>query len=160
MNVVKWVRRTSLIWAVLMLVSSIGCSKQEAEESVKKAEEAAGTIATDAEDVVGKGKEIANELGEKASDFINPLKEKFGELEGLKDKPDELKKAVADLIQSIEDKADNIPLPEALNGALATVKEKLEELKQYLEGEVEQAKVEEHIQEIMDSAKSGLGMSD
>jgi uncharacterized coiled-coil DUF342 family protein len=154
------VRRTSLVFAALVLVSSNGCSKEQAEESVKQAEEAADTIAKDAEEVVEKGKEMADELGEKAIAFINPLREKFGQLEGLKDKPDELKEAVTDLIQSIEDKAEGIQLPEALSGALATVKEKLQELKQYLEGEVDQAKVEEHIQEIMDSAKSGLGMSD
>jgi uncharacterized coiled-coil DUF342 family protein len=143
-----------------MVVSSIGCSKEQAEQSVKQVEEAADTIAKDAGDVVEKGKEMAGDLSEKANAFINPLKEKLGQLEDLKDKPDELKKAVADLIQSIEDKAENIELPEALTGTLATVKEKLQELKEYLEGEVEQAKVEEHIQEIMKSVKSGLGMSD
>jgi hypothetical protein len=98
-------------------------------------------------------------LGEKAMAYLSPLKEKLGNLESLKDKPEELKTAVTELIQTIEDKAADIELPEAVSNTLATVKERLVALKDYLQGEVEQAKIDEHIQKIMDAVKSGLGMS-
>jgi hypothetical protein len=152
---------------VVMLVPLIsfpsGCSKEEATESLKKAEDAAEhaaeTIADDTEEVIKEGEELAEELGEKALAYLTPLKEKFGNLDGLKGKPAELKVAVADLIKSIEEKAEDIELPEAVSNALAAAKDKLVALKEYLEGEVEQAKVEEHIQDIVESIKSGLGMS-
>lgn len=148
--------------AAMMLVCS-GCSKEKAAETVKNAEEAveeaAETVANDAGKVVKEGEKLASELGEKALAYLSPLKEKLGNLENLKETPDELKKAVTELVQSIEDKAEDIELPEAMSTALATVKEKLVALKDYLEGEVDQAKIEEHIKEIMDSVKSGLGMS-
>lgn len=149
--------------AALLLVGS-GCSKEKAAETVKDAEEAvdeaAETVAKDAVKVAKEGEKLAGKLGEKALAYLSPLKEKLGNLETLKETPDELKKAVTELIQSIEDKTEDIELPEAVSSTLATVKEKLVGLKNYLEGEVEQAKIEEHIKEIMDSVKSGLGMSD
>ena len=42
---------------------------------------------------------------------------------------------------------------------MASVKEKLVELKQYLEGEYEQAEVDKKVDDIISSVKSGLGMS-
>ncbi len=50
-------------------------------------------------------------------------------------------------------------LPETISTALAGLKEKLLALKAELEGEMDQAKIGQHVQEIMDSVKSGLGIS-
>jgi vacuolar-type H+-ATPase subunit H len=146
------------------LMLSLGCTQQEATETMKQAEESAQqtaeSIKQDAGEMVEKGEQMASELGEKATAFLSPLKEKFGNLDSLKDKPEELKKAVADLIQSIEAKAEGIQLPESVNNTLAAVKEKLVALRDYLEGEFEQANVDEQVQGIMDSVESGLGMQE
>jgi molybdopterin converting factor small subunit len=164
-------------WCSLLAVSALallvlnGCSKKDAQDAVDAAgdaaQEAADDISEGAKEVVDtgkeaveKGKEIASELGEQAVAYLTPLKEKLGGLESLKDKPEELKTAVNDLIKSMEDKAEDLKLPEAISNTLATVKEKLVALKDYLEGEVEQAQIDERIAEIMDSVKSGLGLSD
>ena len=152
-----------IVACVTLMVICSGCSKEEAEQTVKKAEEsaeeAADTIAEGTSDIVEKGSEMASQLGEAAMAYLGPLKDKFGNLESLKESPEELKKAVTELIQSIEEKAEGLELPEAISNTLATAKEKLVALKEYLEGEVEQAKIDEHIKSIMDSIKSGLGMS-
>ena len=154
---------TAVIGAALTIFAA-GCSKEEAADSLKKAEKAAEgaaeTIVEDTEKVIKEGEELAGELGDKAMAYLTPMKEKFGNLESLKDKPAELKEAVAELITSIEEKAEDIELPEALNKSLTTVKDKLVALKDYLEGEVEQAKIEEHVNGIMETVKSGLGMSE
>ncbi|TWU31957.1 hypothetical protein [Novipirellula artificiosorum] len=148
--------------ATLAMLCS-GCSKQEAVEKMNEAEviaeKASDTIAEDVSKVVEEGEEMASGLGDKAMAFLSPLKDKLGNLESLKEKPEELKKAVAELIQSIENKAEGIELPESVSNALATTKQKLVELKEYLEGEVDQAKIDERIQEIKDSLKSGLSLS-
>ena len=167
------------------LVMCIGCTKQDATATMEKAgasaKEAAETVSANvgdavkeggkmagdaleegkqaASDAVKKGSEMASELGEKAVAFLAPMKEKFGDLDSLKEKPEELKTAVDELIQSIEKKAEDIELPESVSTALATIKEKLVALKDYLGGEVEQAKIDEHLKDIMESVKSGLGMS-
>jgi archaellum component FlaC len=153
-------------WALglsAILVASHGCSQQEAADALQSAEDtakgAADTVAKGAEEAVQKGGEIASELGEQAMAFLTPIKEQLGGLEGLKDKPEELKAAVTKLIQSIEDKTADIKLPEAVTTTLATLKEKLVALRDYLAGEVEQAKVDEQIQGIMESVESGLGIS-
>ena len=164
-------------WCSLMAVAALallvlnGCSKKDAQDAVESAgdaaQEAADDIAEGAKDVVDtgkeaveKGKEMASELSEQAVAYLTPLKEQLGSLESLKDKPEELKKAVTDLIQSMEDKAEGIKLPDAITNTLTTLKEKLVALKDYLEGEVEQAHIDERISEIMDSVKSGLGLSE
>ena len=153
----------AVICAALTIFAT-GCSKEEAADSLKQAEEgaegAAETIAEDTKEVIKEGEELAEELGDKAIAYLTPMKEKFGNLESLKDKPAELKEAVAELITSIEEKAEDIELPEALSKSLTTVKDKLVALKDYLEGEAEQAKIEEHINGIMETVKSGLGMSE
>ena len=150
------------VCVVSMFIGS-GCSKKEAAESVKKAEEsaqkAAESVAAGTGEAVKKGAEMASELSEAAMAYLSPLKEKFGSLDALKESPKELKKAVTELIQAIEDKTEDIELPEVVSKTLAAAKEKLVALKDYLEGEVEQAKIDEHIKGIMDSIKSGLGMS-
>ena len=91
--------------------------------------------------------------------FLGPLKEKFGDLDSLKDSPEKLKSAVTDLIQTIEDKAGSIELPQAMQDGLETIKEKLVALRDYLDGEVQQSGIDERVTSIMDSVKSGLGMS-
>lgn len=152
-----------------------GCDENEATATLEKAgdsiQDTAETVSTEvgdavkegkdaAGDVVQEGKQMASELGEKAMAYVTPLKEKFGDLESLKEKPEELKTAVTALIQSIEEKTEDIKLPESVSTALATAKEKLVALKDYLEGEAEPAKIEEHLKDIMESVKSGLGISE
>ncbi len=140
-----------------------GCSQKEASEAISEAkasaEEASQSLAGDASAMMEKGKEMASELGENATAFLTPLKEKFGNLESLKETPEKLKTAVTELITSIEQKADGINLPEAMRQTLASVKEKLVALKNYLEGEYEQAGIDEKVNDIVSSVKSGLGMS-
>lgn len=152
----------SLLFSSLLVLCS-GCG-EEAAQVVEQVEESAAETAEAVQEeasVAGeKAKEVASELGEKVTAYLNPLKEKFGDLENLKDKPEELKEAVAGLIKSIEERAEGMELPEKLSEALATAKEKLVALKDYLEGEVEQAQVDEQIQGIMTSIKSQLGMGE
>jgi DNA repair exonuclease SbcCD ATPase subunit len=165
--------RGALAGCCLSLLSiSVGCDDQ-ASQTLKRAEEsaesAAATIAEDAgelvkegeaaaSDAIEQGKQMASELGEKATAYLTPLKEKFGNLESLKGKPEELKTAVNELLQSLEQKTEDIQLPEAISTALATIKEKLIALKEYLAGEVEQSQLDQRLQEISESVKSGLGM--
>lgn len=151
------VGRFALSLGVLLL--ACGCSKEAVENAERAAESTAETISEDAEAVVKEGEAMVSDLGEAAMSFLSPLKEKFGGLESLKDTPAELKTAVTELIQSIEGKAENISLPEGVTTALTTVKEKLVALRDYLEGEADQAKIDEQLKSIMDSVKSGLGMS-
>lgn len=154
----------------LAFLSLSGCTKEQASETLKQAEasaeEAAEGIADEVDAAAEKGGEMAeaaaekaSELGEQAMSYMAGLKEKFGDLETLKETPEKLKVAVMELIQTIEEKAEGIKLPEAMSSGLASVKAKLIELKDYLEGEVEQAKIDEHLKEISDSIKSGLGFA-
>jgi hypothetical protein len=163
MNRKDWFRGLAGGFCAASIFVFSGCSQQEAVDAVQQAEqaaeEAADTIAKDTEQMVEQGQAMAADLGEKAMAYLGPLKEKLGNLEGLKETPEELKTAVSELIQSIENKAEDMNLPEAVSSALASVKEKLVALQEYLQGEVEQAKIDEHIQGIMDTVKSGLGMS-
>jgi len=179
------------------LVLCMGCTKEEAADTLQQAEasaeEAANAIAADVGEVVkegeemasdavegtkdavgdavekGKditeqtveeGKKLASELGEKAAGFLVPLKDGIGNLDEFKETPEDLKKAVSDLIQSIEGKAEDISLPESVTNALATIKEKLVALKDYLEGEVEQAEVNTRLEDLYETVKSGFGLSE
>ncbi|MCO6042855.1 hypothetical protein NG895_02940 [Aeoliella sp. ICT_H6.2] len=144
-------------------VAICGCSREEASSDLKKAEAAAEGAAREVTEDVGaaveEGEKMASELGEKAKAYLAPLKEKFSNLEELKKSPEQLKTAVAGLIESIEQKAEGVKLPETVSTTLAKVKEKLIALRDYLEGEYEQAKIDEHVHEIMESVESGLGLS-
>lgn len=153
-----------------LILSCVGCNQPKTEEAVTEAEtqleQAADTIAKDVGEAVEKGEQVAKEagqkakqLGEQAMTYLTPLKEKLGNLDSLREKPEELKKAVTELIQSIEEKSAEIKLPDVVSNALATTKEKLIALQQYLEGEFEQAQIDEHLKEISDSVKKSLGMS-
>jgi uncharacterized coiled-coil DUF342 family protein len=167
-----WSRGLGTGLCIAGLTMFVGCDEQ-ASQTIKKAEQsaenAAATIAEDAgelaaeggaiaSEAIEEGKQMASELSEKASAYLSPLKEKFGNLESLKSKPEELKVAVSELLQSLEQKAEGIDLPEAVTTALATIKEKLVALKEYLEGEVEETQLDQRLKEIGESVKTGLGM--
>ena len=146
----------------MLLVFCIGCNQEELSETVNAAEESVETtaknVASEAAAMASKGEEMARELGAEAMAFLNPMKEKLGNLESLKEKPEELKTMVSELINSIEQKAEKMTLPESMSQAFASLKEKLISLRDYLEGEYEQAKIGEHLKGIMDSVKSEFGM--
>ncbi|KAA5547291.1 hypothetical protein FYK55_02530 [Roseiconus nitratireducens] len=178
--------RTTLGIAALSMISLSGCNRDEAVDAMRSAEETAKSTADavaqgagetlkegeamasqaaeegkkQADQAVEKGKQMASDLSDKAMAFLNPLKEKLSNLDELKDSPEKLKTAVDDLIETIESKAEGITLPESMSNAVATIKEKLVALKEYLEGEVEQAKIDEKIAEITDTVKNKLSMSD
>ena len=141
-----------------------GALTDDAKAAMEKGKEMAGEAAAKGKEMAGdaaaKGKEMASELGENAMAFLTPLKEKFGNLESLKDTPEKLKTAVSDLITSIEEKAEGLTMPEAMSETLATLKAKLVDLKEYLGGEYEQSGIDEKVNDIVSSVKSGLGMSD
>jgi chromosome segregation ATPase len=151
----------ALLAASLLSVS--GCNKQEATKELKEmeaaAEEGAAQVAEDVEAAVEEGEKMASELGEKAMEYLTPLKDELSSLDELKATPEELKARVSEIIESIETKAEGIELPETVTKALEGIKEKLIALRDYLQGEFEQSKIDEHVKEIMDSVKSGLGMS-
>ena len=140
-----------------------GCDSQKAADTMKKAEEsaenAAGSIADGAGEMVKEGEKMAADLGDKAKAWLEPMKEKFGSLEELKKTPEELKTAVGNMIENIEQKAEGINLPEAMSKSLATVKEKLVSLRDYLEGEYDQAGIDKYVSEVTDSVKSFVGLS-
>ena len=151
----------ALLAALALSVS--GCNKQEVTEELKEveaaAEEATAQVAGDVETAVEEGEKMASELGEKAMEYLTPLKDELSSLDELKATPEDLKARVSEIIESIETKAEGIELPETVTKALEGIKEKLIALRDYLQGEFEQAKIDEHVKEIMDSVKSGLGMS-
>jgi chromosome segregation ATPase len=151
----------ALLAASFLSVS--GCNKQEATKELKEmeaaAEEGAAQVAEDVEAAVEEGEKMASELGEKAMEYLTPLKDELSSLDELKATPEELQSRVSEIIESIETKAEGIELPETVTKALEGIKEKLIVLRDYLQGEFEQAKIDEHVKEIMDSVKSGLGMS-
>ncbi|MEM1068328.1 MAG: hypothetical protein AAGI63_05500 [Planctomycetota bacterium] len=153
----------SVVWCSGLMMSCCGCNKEEASSIVAQVEDSAAetaeAIQAETGEAVERTREAASEFGEKVTSYLNPLKEKFGNLESLKDKPEELKEAVTGLIASIDERAEDIELPEELGKILTAAKEKLLTLKSYLEGEVDQAKVDEQIQEIMSSIKSQFGMT-
>ncbi len=158
---------------MLALATNIGCSdkaKDTMKDAVDKTENAAGDIAKDAGDMAqtagkevadaaGKAKDAVAKLGTDALAYLKPIKDGLGNLDSLKDKPAELKKAVDDLLKHMDQDVTKLNLPEKVTGALKVVKEKLVALKNYLAGEADKAKIEEHIKDIIDSAKEGLGLS-
>ncbi|MEO8270762.1 MAG: hypothetical protein ABI557_13650 [Aureliella sp.] len=150
-------RSLALALSVAAVFGIAGCNQDQLKQAETSAKNSTDTIFSDVDQAVKKGGEYASELGEDATAYLAPLKEKVGSLDSLKDTPEKLKEAVADIIQWIEDKAEAFKLPETMGKALADSKSKLIELQEYLKGEVEQAKIEEHIQHIKDSFKSVFG---
>lgn len=149
---------------IAVLVFTTGCDKQDAKDAIDSAEQtasdAADSVKEGAEGVVAEGKEMAGDLSEGVTAFLTPLKEKMGNLESLKTKPEELKTAVTAMITSIEEKTSSLEMPEALSTALDSIKEKLVGLKDYLSGEYDQSGIDEKVDDLMASIKSGLGMSE
>lgn len=137
---------------------------EDLEKGMEKAKEGAAKVAEEAKEGAAKAaeevKEVATELGEKAMAYLGPLKEKFGNLDSLKEKPEELKKAVSGLIEDLDKRAKDLQLPEKIGEALNAAREKLVALRDYLEGEVEQAKIDEHVKEIWETVKAHLGMTE
>ena len=129
-----------------------------AEEGKKMAGDATEGAKKMAGDATEGAKKMAGQLSEKAYAFLTPLKEKVANLESLKDSPEKLKEAVSKLITSIEEKTESLQLPEKIDNGLATVKEKLVSLRDYLEGEYEQSKINEYVKDIGDTVQSELGM--
>lgn len=148
---------------LLIVVSPPGCTKQEAAQALQKteaeAEAVANEVAENVEMAAEKGQQVVQELGSEAAAYLTSLKDDFGNLEALKEAPEELKAKVAELIATIEQRAGEITIPESVRTALATVQEKLVALRDYLEGEIEQAKVDEHIKGITESVDAMLGLS-
>ncbi|TWT68903.1 hypothetical protein [Crateriforma conspicua] len=146
-----------------LMAAMTGCDSQEASKALESAEqnvaEAGEKISEGTAEMVEKGKEAAANLSDEAMAMMTPLKEKFGDLDQLKDKPEELKARVSELIEWMETKAESIELPESVSTALASTKEKLVQLKEYLQGEYEDAEVDKYIQEIKESAGSMFDFS-
>jgi ABC-type transporter Mla subunit MlaD len=171
----KQFRITTAIALLAVALSTAGCTQEETDEMVQSAEQSAGEALeksgdamSDAAEKVGqgvsdaaeKGKEMASQLGEKAVAFLEPLKTQFGDLESLKDKPEQLKEKVNELIQMIEGRAEDMKLPEKVQETLAASKAKLIELKEYLQGEIEQAELDKKLENLMETVKGNLGLSD
>jgi hypothetical protein len=175
---------TVICGAVTLL--TVGCSSEQASEVAQNAEENATEVAENVSEEVGeaaekmsetasevaekvsekageaaeKAGELAAKVGEKAKAYLTPLQEKFDNLKDMKDKPAELKEAVSGLITSIEERAEDLELPQKISDALTAAKEKLIELRDYLEGEVEEAQIEERIQGIVSTVGEQLGMTE
>ncbi len=158
---------------MLVLATSIGCSDEAkdkvkdaadktetaAENAVEKAGDMAQAAGENVADAAGKAKDAVAKLSKDAIAYLKPIKDGLGNLDSLKDKPAELKTAVDNLLKHMEQNVDSLHLPEKVTNALKVVKEKLVALKDYLAGEADKAKIEEHIKNIIDSAKERLGIS-
>jgi hypothetical protein len=153
-------RATAWQKALLILATVVtlpGCS-EEAKKDMEKMKAEAAKEADKLGDKAGQAgekiKEGASALNEKAVAFLGPIKEKIGGLDQLKDKPAELKKAVEGLIATIESKAEGLNLPEKAKNTIATVKEKLVALNNYLAGsETKPEEIDEHVKEVKDAAE-------
>ena len=150
------------MWSLaICVIGVVGCSedtKKAAEETLSDAKDDATKLAGKAEDEASKmgdkAKDAMKNLSEEAMGFLKPIKEQLGDLGSLKDKPAELKEAVSKILETIESKAESIPLPEGVKTTVATVKEKLTSLKDYLAGdETDPEKTADHIKQVEDAAK-------
>jgi hypothetical protein len=171
-----------LVAAGLFLVGCEGVAekaKTEADKAAKKAEDAmksatdkasdAVKAATDkagaaveaakekGEELANKGSEIAGQLGEQAMALLGPLKEKIAGLEGLVDKPAELKTVVTELLGTLDSNLANLPVPDAVKTGLTALKEQLTKLLEYLGGNVEPGKIQEYLKTIKDIVGTQLG---
>jgi hypothetical protein len=155
----KWSVRLVVLQSTL-LVAAVGCDTT-AEDLGKKvdqqAQQAGQSLSADAEKMLEKGSELAKSIGAEAMSFLGPLKEKLGGLEGLKDKPEELKTSVTEMLQSLESNIANLPLPDGLKATITQLKEKLQVLQDYLGGAVDPAKLQEYLDGIKEFVKNQLG---
>lgn len=158
--------QVGLAMMVLGLLN-IGCegtaekAKAEAEKA-KKSAEAAVKNATDkatsaVEGAAETGKDMAAKLGEQAMAVLGPLKEKIAGLDGLVDKPAEMKTMVTELLGTLDNNLANLPVPEGVKSGLTALKEQLTKLLEYLGGNVEAAKLQEYLKTIKEIVGSQLG---
>ena len=154
--------KSTLVMCLLALLAFnvCGCTEetqQQAEDAVENAEEKASEMSDDvsekASEISAQVSEAMSNLGEEAMGFLTPIKEKLGSLSELKDKPEELKASVDNILKMIEEKAESIELPESVQGVLDKVKEKLTSLKEYLGGdETDEAEIQKHLDEVKEAA--------
>ena len=147
---------------VCCLVGQTGCDQAAIEpaEDVSSATEpeSAFDLEGSAKRLADKGKQLAADLGEKAKDVLKPLEEKLSNLDGLKATPGKLKEEVNGLILMIENKFENLTLPESLSNAIGELKTQLVALKDYLTEKSDEAKIGEQIDSIMELVKTKLKM--
>jgi hypothetical protein len=144
----------------VLLAAPSGCDTtptEIAKKAEQQAQQASESLAADAEKLMDKGGELAKGLSEQAMSFMGPLKEKLAGLEGLKDKPEELKTTVTEMLQSLESNIANLPLPEGLKTTITQLKEKLQMLQEYLGGAIEPAKLQEYLDGIKDFVSKQMG---
>ncbi len=143
-------------------IAVVGCTRDETTEKLNQAEQAAETAGKAVSDSVSElakqGEALAGKLGAEAANLLKPMKDQFGSLEQLKQSPEQLKVAVNQMIQAIETQVSKLQLPDRVKQGLTAVQAKLVSLRDYLAGEYEQAKIDEHIRGILETAKSQLGI--
>jgi hypothetical protein len=143
----------------MLAVALGGCSEEAKEDAAKLKEQAADgakELGGKAGEMAGKAgdkiKEGAKALSEQAKGFLGPIQEKIGGLDGLKDKPAELKKSVENLIAMIESKASTLTLPAGVQKTMDTLKEKLVALRDYLGGETKPEEIDAKVEDVKDTA--------
>ena len=155
----KWQLTTLLLGA---LAFNCGCPEPESvkklsDKASQEAEQVTESLKEEAGKLAEKGEEMTEKLGEQAKNLFEPLKEKLAGLEGLKDKPAELKTSVTEMLTALETSISNVQLPEPIKTTLDSLKEQLTEFNQYLDGAVEPDKVQEHIDSLKNLVQSHLG---
>ena len=123
----------------------------QAQDAASKAGE---QIGDQAEKLKDNAADMAKNLSEKAQAWMGPLKTSMQDLSKYKDKPEELKTKVDELLASLKEGMGNLELPDAMKGGLETLQTKLQQLKDYLAKEAKPEEIEKQLQGIADSAKS------
>lgn len=149
--------QVGLLMMVLGLLN-IGCENvaQKAKEGADKAKQSAEEVVKDAKDNAGDAVEEAKEnglhlaagLADQAMAALGPLKEQLAGLEGLVDKPAEMKTKVTEMLGILDNNLSSLPLPEGVKNGLAALKEQLTKLLEYLGGNVETAPLQEFLKKI------------
>ncbi|MDP1562100.1 MAG: hypothetical protein Q8M16_12035 [Pirellulaceae bacterium] len=109
------------------------------------------------EELASKSNEIAGQLGAQAMALLGPLKEKIAGLDGLVDKPAEMKTLVTELLGTLDTRMANLPVPDAVKSGLTGLKEQLTKLLEHLGGTVDAAKIQEFLTTIKEIVGSKLG---
>jgi hypothetical protein len=136
---------------------ALAIAEDLAKQATAESEKALATAEEKGKELASKSSEIAGQLGEQAMALLGPLKEKIAGLEGLADKPAELKTKVSELLGALDNNMANLPVPEAVKSGLAALKEQLTKLLEYLGGEVDTAKIQEYLNTIKEIVGSKLG---
>lgn len=166
-NLMRWTLAGAL--GMFLIAPFAGCGDtgtevvKDAEKAAAGAGEAIQEGAAEAGEAIKEGAAQAGDamskLGEQAVAFLTPLKEQFSGLEDMVSDPAKLKESVSNMITSIEDKMGSIELPESVTKTLDAAKEKLVELRDYLNEEADEAGITEKVKAVMDSIKGGLGLN-